>query len=243
MAGKLSAATLTLIRRLVWASRSLPLAVLVTTRPDPSREPLTMLLSQAKVRLWLPPMGPMMVERLVHYRTGRWPGPVLRRILGTAAGNPLFVAELLRAYQNAGALADSGPDSVEARFELDLRGTGLEQVIRAQLGQLHRRARHVLAALAVWGTDIGAGALARLLPGPDGTLDEPLQRAILSGLARRDPAGMVGFSHDLFREVTYGELAEAERRAMHRQRPEGHRLRRARATAVVLLATAALLLT
>ena len=216
-AHNLDAATLTLIRRLVWASRSLPLAVLVTTRPDLSREPLTMLLSQAKVRLWLPPMGPMMVERLVHDRTGRWPGPVLRRILGTAAGNPLFVAELLRAYQNAGALADSGPDSVEARFELDLRGTGLEEVIRAQLGQLDRRARDVLAALAVWGTDIGARDLARLLPGPDGTLDEPLQRAILSGLARRDPAGMVGFSHDLFREVTYGELAEAERRAMHRR--------------------------
>jgi hypothetical protein len=46
-------------------------------------------------------------------------------------------------------------------------------------------------------------------------LDEVLARAIASGLVRRDPAGTVGFSHDLFREVTYGELAEAERRVMH----------------------------
>lgn len=127
-AHNLDAATLTLIRRLVWASRSLPLAVLVMTRPDPPREPLMMLMGQAKVRLWLPPMGPMMVERLVHDRTGRWPGPLLRRILAVAAGNPLFVAELLRAYQSADALADVVPDLVEARFELDWHGTGLEEV-------------------------------------------------------------------------------------------------------------------
>jgi DNA-binding CsgD family transcriptional regulator len=214
-AHNLDAATLTLIRRLVWASRSLPLAVLITTRSDPSREPLMMLIRQAKVRLWLPPMGPMMVERLVHDRTARWPGPRLRRILAMAAGNPLFVAELLRAYQNAGALAESGPDLIEARFELDLRGTGLDEVIRVQLGQLGRPTRDVLAAMAVWGTDIGARDLASLLASPADALDEPLQRAVSSGLVRRDPGGTVGFSHDLFREVTYGELAEAERRAAH----------------------------
>ena len=113
----LDAATLTLIRRLVWASRSLPLAVLVNTRPYPSREPLTMLIGQAQVRLRLPPMGPMMVERLVYDRTGQWPGPLLRRILGLAAGNPLFVAELLRAHQRAGALTDAwpGPDRSQVR--------------------------------------------------------------------------------------------------------------------------------
>jgi len=219
-AHNLDSATLTLIRRLVWASRSLPLAVLVTTRPYPSREPLMMLIGQAKVRLWLSPMGPMMVERLVHDRTGRWPGPVLRRILGTAAGNPLFVAELLRAYQNAGALTEAGPDVIEARFELDLRGTGLDEVIRAHLDQLDQPTRDVLAAMAVWGTDIGAGDLAKLLPSRAGAVDEALERAISSGLVGRDLAGTVRFSHDLFREVTYGELADAERRAAHRRAAE-----------------------
>jgi len=220
-AHNLDAATLTLARRLVWASRSLPLAVLATARPYPSREPLTMLVRQAKVRLWLPPMGPMMVERLVLDRTGRWPGPLLRRILAMAAGNPLFVAELLRAYQNAGALASAHPDLIEARFELDLRSTGLDEVIQAQLAQLDRPTRDVLAAMAVWGTDIGADELTRLLAGPDGAVDGAvdglLERAIASGLVRRDPAGTVGFSHDLFREVAYGELAEAQRRAAHRR--------------------------
>ncbi len=109
-AHNLDAATLTLLRRLVWASRDLPLAVLISTRPQPSREPLTMLIEQAQVRLWLSPMGPMMVERLAHERTGRWPGPVLSRVLELAAGNPLFATELLRAYQSAGVLAEAGPE-------------------------------------------------------------------------------------------------------------------------------------
>jgi DNA-binding CsgD family transcriptional regulator len=216
----LDAATLTLLRRLVWASRSLPLAVLVTTRPAPVREPLRMLTGQAQVRLRLPPMGPLMVERLVFDRTGRWPGPVLRRVLGLAAGNPLFATELLRAYQSAGALAEAGPDLIEARFELDVRGTGVEDVILANLRQLDQPVRDVLAAMAVWGTDISAGDLAGLLPGPAGPLDETLDRAIASGLVRRDPAGTAGFSHDLFREVTYGELAEPACRAAHRRAAE-----------------------
>jgi DNA-binding CsgD family transcriptional regulator len=219
-AHNLDAATLTLLRRLVWASRNLPLALVVNTRPYPPREPLTMLIRQAQARLWLPPMGPMMVERLVYDRTGRWPGPLLRRILALAAGNPLFGTELLRAYQNAGALAEVGPDSIEAKFELELRGSGLDEVIRANLGQLDQSAREVLAALAVWGTDIGVDDLGRLLPVPADALAGPLERAVASGLVRRDPAGTVGFSHDLFREVAYGELTEPERRATHRRAAE-----------------------
>jgi DNA-binding CsgD family transcriptional regulator len=219
-AHNLDAATLALLRRLFWASRNLPLAVLVTTRPYPSREPLAMLIKQARVRLRLSPMGPMMVERLVRDQTGRWPGPLLRRVLDVAAGNPLFVTELLRAYESAGALADDGPDLIEARLELDLRVTGLDEVIRTHLGQLDQPARDVLAAISVWGTGIGADDLARLLPGPAGALDEPVAWAISSGLVRRDPAGAVGFGHDVFREVTYGELDEPLRWAMHRRAAE-----------------------
>jgi DNA-binding CsgD family transcriptional regulator len=216
----LDAASLTLLRRLVWASRNLPLAVLVTTRPGPSREPLTMLIRQAQARLWLPPMGRMMVERLVFDQTGRWPGPLLQRILGLAAGNPLFVGELLRGYRNAGALTDIGPDTIEARFELDLQAAGLDKVIRAHLGQLDEPTRDVLAAMAVWGTDIGVDDLASMLFSSADVVDELLERAVASGLVRRDAAGTAGFSHDLFREVTYGELTESQRRTMHRRAAE-----------------------
>ena len=219
-AHSLDVATLTLIRRLVWSSRRLPLAVLVTTRSYPAREPVITLIRDAAARLWLPPMGPMMVDRMVYDQTGRWPGLLLRDILAAAAGNPLFVAGLLRAYDDADALTESGPDVIDARFELDVRGAGLGDMIRAQLRQLDRFTRDVLAAMAVWGTDIGTEDLARLLPSPADALAAPLQRAVSSGLVRRDPGGTVGFSHDLFREVAYGTLAEVECRATHRRAAE-----------------------
>src|SRR6476660_6106843 len=56
-------------------------------------------------------------------------------------------------------------------------------------------------------------------------LRAPLRRAIESGLVRRvdpvDPstedAATVDFSHDLYREVRYADLPEADRRATHRR--------------------------
>jgi DNA-binding CsgD family transcriptional regulator len=217
----LDAATLTLLRRLVWASRSLPLVVLITTRPAPSREPLTMLIGQAQTRLVLPPMGRMMMERLVFDRTGRWPGPALRGVLEVAAGHPLFAAELLRAYHDAGALAETGPDTIEARFELGSQATGLAELIRAHLAELDQPARDLVDALAVWGADITETELSQLLaapePAPPLALSPPLDQAIGSGLVHREPSGTVGFHHDLFREVAYGELPGTRRSDLHRR--------------------------
>jgi DNA-binding CsgD family transcriptional regulator len=230
----LDAATLSLLRRLVWASRSLPLVVLITTRPAPSRESVVMLIRQAQTRLVLPPMGRMMVERLVFDRAGRWPGPVLRGVLEMAAGHPLFAAELLRVYQEAGALTETGPDTVEARFELGLEASGLDEIIRAHLGQLDRPARDLVDALAVWGADITEADLARLLAArpsarpaepaepaelstPPATLGESLEQAIASGLVDREPSGTIGINHDLFGEVAYGELPGPRRAELHRR--------------------------
>lgn len=216
----LDAASLTLLRRLIWASQSLPLAVLILTRSGQDRESLTTLTRQARVRLWLPPMGGLRVERLVFDQTRRWPGPVLCRILEMAAGNPLFVGEVLRGYESAGALAHVEPDGIEARFELDLQATGLDEVIRAYLAQLDEPTRDVLAAMAVWGADIGVDELASMLFSSAGTLDELLGRAVSSGLVSQDPAGTAGFRHDTFREVTYRELTDSQRRSAHRRAAE-----------------------
>ena len=71
--------------------------------------------------------------------------------------------------------------------------------------------------MAAWGTDIGVDELASMMFSSPGALAGPLDRALVSGLARRAPDGTVGFTHDLFREVAYGELPEPGRRAAHRQ--------------------------
>ncbi len=54
-AHNLDVATLTLLRLLVWASGAC--AGVLITMAYPSREQLGVLLEQAQVRLWLPPMS------------------------------------------------------------------------------------------------------------------------------------------------------------------------------------------
>jgi DNA-binding CsgD family transcriptional regulator len=219
------AASLAVLRRLVWASRDLPLVVLITARPLPVREQLEMVARQADLRCRLPPMDRMMVERLVFDRTRRWPAAGLRSLLEPAAGNPLFVTELLRSLDNSDALLAIGADTVDVRPDAIARPAGLEATIREHLGQLDESASGVVAVLAVWGTAVRVDDLATTLYTSADDLRAPLRRAIESGLVRRvdpvDPstedAATVDFSHDLYREVRYADLPEADRRATHRR--------------------------
>ena len=213
------AASLTVLRRLVWAGRDLPLAVVITARPFPVREQLEMVARQTDLRFRLPPMDAMMVERLVFDRTGRWPAQRLRELLEPAAGNPLFVTELLRALDDSDALITSGADAVEVRPDAIIGHSGLEATIREHLRQLDESALGVLTALAVWGTTVPISDLATTLYSSADGLDAPLRRAIASGLVRRvdDRGETIDFSHDLYREVLYADLPDADRRATHRR--------------------------
>src|SRR5664280_2638049 len=156
------AGSLTVLRRLVWASRDLPLVVLITARPLPVREQVDMLVRQVQHRLQLPPMDMMSVERMVFDRTGRWPGVRLRQSIGSAAGNPLFVVELIRALEMGGALVPYGVDIIDIDSEISPRTAGLDTVIREHLRQLDESAFDLLAALAVWGTPVSTDDLAAL---------------------------------------------------------------------------------
>jgi DNA-binding CsgD family transcriptional regulator len=174
----LDAATLSLLRRLVWASRSLPLVVLITTRPAPSREPLAMLISQVQTRLVLPPMGRMMVERLVFDRTGRWPGPALRRALEVDVP-ALCAPELAQLVRGT---IDADPDAIEAAAGV---------LAQAGRGTLDAFAREELAcaAAAAGDRDRATGALDAALAGyqrmgATADRDRALQRVRALGIRR-----------------------------------------------------------
>ena len=109
------AASLAGLRRLVWASRSLPLTVVLSARPFPVPEQLELLFRQVDITVELPPMDRMMTERLVFDRVGRWPGPHLRRVLAGAGGNPLFVNEMLRELQDGDGLRPAAPTGWRSR--------------------------------------------------------------------------------------------------------------------------------
>lgn len=212
------AASLAGLRRLVWASRSLPLAVLLSARPHPVPEQLALLLRQITHTVELPPMDRLMVEGLVHDRLGAWPGPGLRRLLDSAGGNPLFLTELLRELDRHGGLRRAGPEAVDVVPGAAVRGGALEQLIRGHLQALDDTTAELLAALAVWGTAATPADLAELLYSDAEALEPAIGRAAGSGVAAIDTAtGAVDFTHDLYREVAYAGVPDTRRRSMHRR--------------------------
>ncbi|WP_395728275.1 LuxR C-terminal-related transcriptional regulator [Nakamurella sp.] len=212
------AASLAGLRRLVWASRSLPLTVVLSARPFPTPDQLQLLLRQVQVTVELPPMDRMMTERLVHDRLGRWPGPRLRRMLEAGGGNPLFVGELIRALIEAGGLQEVGSDSVEVASGAVAPAAALDAVIRGHLEELDDTTTELLSALAVWGTAATLTDLADVLFSSDDALAPARARAVKSGVVHADSSrGMLDFAHDLFREVAYAAVPDASRRSLHRR--------------------------
>lgn len=211
------AASLAGLRRLVWAGRSLPLTVVLSARPFPQPDQLELLLRQVGLTVELPPLDRMMTERLVHDRTGRWPGPRLRHLLDAAGGNPLFVGELLRALTESGRLQAAG-DAVEVPAGVAVPAAALDGVIRGHLAELDDTATELLSALAVWGTPGTPDDLASVLYSTPEALTPALDRAARSGIVLAGTADeTVDFTHDLFREVAYDAVPEATRRRLHRR--------------------------
>ncbi|WP_420121966.1 LuxR C-terminal-related transcriptional regulator [Nakamurella sp.] len=211
------AASLAGLRRLVWAGRSLPLTVVLSARPFPQPDQLDLLLRQVGLIVELPPLDRMMTERLVHDRTGRWPGPRLRHLLDAAGGNPLFVGEVLRALVESDGLRPAG-EAVEVAAGVAVPAAALDGVIRGHLAELDDTATELLAALAVWGTPAAPDDLAEMLYSTPDALAPALDRAVRSGVVVVENSWQsVDFTHDLFREVTYDAVPEATRRRLHRR--------------------------
>ena len=210
------AASLTVLRRLVWASRNLPLVVVITARPFPVREQVDMLVRQVERRAAFAGDG-QDVGASEWFSIGRdaGPGPDCGTASSRPRGNPLFVSELLRALESTDA-TDSGRRRL--RRDRDPRPVPAQPVSTRPFAntceQLDESALDLLAALAVWGTQCrsttsrrstystadgsacaaGPGHRVRRCPlrqtgRDDRLLARPLPGTALSGPDRAVPAG------------------------------------------------------
>jgi predicted ATPase len=100
--------TLLALRQLCRRLTHLPLALLGTLRPSPWSPELDRLLGEFEdhggANLLLGSIDPSAVAALVTQVLGTPPGPTLLRAVEGAGGNPLYVAELLRALSGRGAI-------------------------------------------------------------------------------------------------------------------------------------------
>jgi tetratricopeptide (TPR) repeat protein len=117
-----------------------------------------------------------------------------------AAGNPLFLAELLETLRDGGDVA-SLPDNVQA-------------LVTSQIDRLDPEHRAVLRMAAVLGQSFQADELRALSDDPLPTEREEFWQVFDSILAFTAP-GTLRFRHALVRDAAYEELPYRRRRALH----------------------------
>jgi class 3 adenylate cyclase len=130
-------------------------------------------------------------------------------------GNPLFVAETVRALLDDGSLAirrgrlELVGDPATAAVPLTLRA-----LLGARIDALSQPAREVLDVAAVIGMTFRLETVAHLI-------GHAPRRSVLDGLTeaalvvRQDGGAMWRFAHPLIRETAYAGLLAARRRALH----------------------------
>ena len=160
-------------------------------------------------RLQLEPLTPEASARLVSVLAGPTvlSAELQARLVTRAAGNPLFLEELLRAVQQAPAALDALPDS-------------LSGLLLARIDQLDEPSRALLRVAAVVGQRFPVRIVQAIQGSDCATLVRRLVRldaAELTVTEREHPERVHLFRHAMLQEVAYQSLLYARRRALHRQ--------------------------
>ena len=150
---------------------------------------------------------------------------LLARMEG-AAGNPLFVTELLAALTQEGAIETAG-GRVEAA-EVPLPPT-LRLTILRRVGFLPQDTLLALRAASVLGSGFSLTDLATITGRPSLDLSVALEKAIRASVLEDDGIRL-RFRHDLIRDSIYQDLPASVRRGLHRE--AGQRLAQAGAPAL-----------
>ncbi len=210
-------ATLRAVRAIGRALARLPVALLITLRPFPERPELTRvieeLVNHGATALRLPALDDLAVTALAEAVAGAPPGAALSEQLCSAAGNPLFVIELVKALRDQGTLT-------VFHGRADLTDRALPDTLPATILQrtsfLPAATLDVLKVAAVLGREFSVAELATVTRCSPLELLPPLEVALRAGLLGESPTGLA-FRHELMREAIYHNLALPLRQGIHRE--------------------------
>jgi DNA-binding CsgD family transcriptional regulator len=195
----------------------LPVGIFGCFRPVPRTSELDGALRALQAagarHLVLSPLGTGAVGELVSEMVSAEPGPVLLAEISGAAGNPLFVTELVAALRQEGAIRVTGgrAELAEAALPPTLRLT-----ILRRLSFLPEDTLQVLQAASVLGSAFSLTDLALISGRPAIGLTAALTAALRSRVVEDDGV-QLRFRHDLIRDSIYEDLPASVRRGLHRE--------------------------
>jgi DNA-binding CsgD family transcriptional regulator len=209
--------------RLARTAPQIPLLLLGLTRPAAQRDDLLALrrIVHDSARLQLAALPESAVAELVGALAGGRPDTGLLKLAAGAAGNPLYLTELLAALDRAGAISVGAGGT--AQLVSAIVPPSLPAAIADRLGFVSGPAREVLRAAALLGVEFAVSDLTTVLGKGVADLVPALDEARATGVLTDAGGGTtLAFRHPLIREALYGELPSAVRGAWHKD--AGHAL-------------------
>ncbi len=208
-------ASVTLWERLSRSARHLPLLLVGMMRPVPQREDLLALRHTADLaaRVQLGALPEESVTELVESLAGGKPDEELMRLADGAAGNPLYLTELVNALARSSSLTVSDG---AAELTSDRAPGSLSAAIADRLRFVPAWVREVLRAAALLGVDFAVPDLATVLGRGVADLVPAVNEAQAAGVLTESGGGL-GFRHPLIRAALYEEIPAPVRAAWHRE--------------------------
>ena len=152
------------------------------------------------------------VDALVTALVGAPPGDTLRQLTAQAAGNPLYVRELVDALVRERAL-EIGP-AAEVSTAREQLPTSLAAVLNDRLGSVLAETAQVLRTAALLGGRFAVTDLAVVLRRPASELAAGIQEAVAAGILVGSGPDLA-FRHLLIRQALYESMPASLRTALH----------------------------
>jgi DNA-binding CsgD family transcriptional regulator len=208
-------ASVALWGRLARSVRHTPLLLIGMTRPVPQRSDLVALrrIVGDDARLQLAGLTEAAVAELVADLVGGRPDEKLLRLADGAAGNPLYVTELVSALARSSAVTITQAGAAE--LTSGSAPSSLSAAIADRLGFVSAPVHEVLRAAAMLGVDFAVRDLALVLGRDVAGLIPAVDEARAAGVLVASGSEL-GFRHPLIRAALYEEIPLPVRAAWHR---------------------------
>ena len=208
-------ASLLVWHQLAASLEQLRLLLIATCRSDPRRPEVqqvrTSLARRGGAVVALGPLPETDVTDLVTAMLGTPSGDTLAQLTAQAAGNPLYLRELVDALARERAQASPAGGVFAAQEQLP---ASLAAVLNDRLGSVSAQTAQILRTAALLGAKFTVTDLAVLLRRPVSELAAGLQEAVAARILIGSGAELA-FRHQLIRQALYESMPAALRTALH----------------------------
>ena len=217
--------TLLLLRHVVRAAEGVPLLIVATYRTTEADGTEQVVSSVASLARDLPlervPLGGLAddeVAELIQELAGRPSSlPLGSAMRHDTAGNPLFVSQLLRHFEESGVLVERDGELTLMSQEQERLGVpeSARELVAARLSGLKAETATVLRAGAVIGRAFDHALVSEVEDQPAFTVLDALEESVAAGLVEEQDDGRHSFVHALVREAIYDQAGSGRRAAIH----------------------------